>query len=505
MNVTTSEPVADVCLIVEGAYPYVSGGVSSWVQDIITSLAPMTFHVIALRANSIPCESRYQLPDNLQGLSIVALQPNEKAQRDNKSVANIIASLEEPLKNLLSGGGTDDFKQLVKLVSSQRNRVTRSSLLNSEAAFELVQRMYQESVPKSSFLQYFWSWRSLVGGLFSVLLTELPKARLFHAVSTGYAGLLMARASLETERQGILTEHGIYTNERRIEIAMAQWLTDRSTGSLEIEKLGRDLRDIWIDAFASYSRVCYQTSARIITLYRGNQTMQMRDGASPERMMVIPNGIDVQRYANIIRDPKFDRPTVALIGRVVSIKDVKTYIRAIGLLRSKIPNIRALVLGPIDEEPIYFNECQEMVKHLSLTGSVEFLGQIKVLEYLPTIDVVALTSISEAQPLVLLEAGAAGIPVVATDVGACRELIEGEPYETPALGHGGIVTPLANPVAIATALEDLLSNKDLRTTCGAVMRARTLLFYSKDRVLNSYQRIYEQGILGTLNINSTVE
>ena len=55
-----------------------------------------------------------------------------------------------------------------------------------------------------------------------------------------------------------------------------------------------------------------------------------------------------------------------------------------------------------------------------------FTGRVNLLEYLGKIDVVVLTSLSEAQPLVILEAGAAGVPVVATDVGACGEMILGQ-------------------------------------------------------------------------------
>lgn len=104
----------------------------------------------------------------------------------------------------------------------------------------------------SSFLDYFWSWRALLGGLYSVLLADLPEASVYHAVSTGYAGLFAARAALETGRPVLLTEHGIYTNERRIEIGMADWLHGQQSG-FQVDRQGATLKDLWIDTFIGYS------------------------------------------------------------------------------------------------------------------------------------------------------------------------------------------------------------------------------------------------------------
>jgi polysaccharide biosynthesis protein PelF len=488
------KPVADVCLIVEGAYPYVSGGVSSWVHELIQAMAPLSFHVLVLLADDKPRTSRFAPPKNLVGMTEIVLQGPEYRHPTGRQGARLMKAIEVPLQSILLNGGSQDFRQLLGVLKAHPDQFDKATLLNSEPAFELLQRMYEQSVPASSFLQYFWSWRSLVGGMFSVLLPELPRARTYHAVSTGYAGLVMARAVIETGQTGILTEHGIYTNERRIEIAMADWLTDRSHQSLEIESRRRGLRDVWIDAFVGYSRICYELSSRIITLYTGNQIMQERDGAPSERLEVIPNGVDIALYSSIVREQAERRPTIALIGRVVSIKDVKTYIRAVATLKKRVPNVRALVLGPTDEEPAYFRECQGMVAHLALDDCIEFTGMVRVADFFGALDVVVLTSISEAQPLVLLEAGAAGIPAVATDVGSCREILEGQASEFPALGNGGFVTPLADPNATAKAVASLLLDPELRARCAAVMKTRTSRYYSKDVVHGRYRSLYETQI-----------
>ena len=275
------KPEADICLILEGAYPFVAGGVSSWVHDLIKSQPQFSFHVVALSADNSQKQLRFELPPNVIHMTEIALQQSERRVAGGWAVERMIAELDEPLTRLFQGGGLVDFRKLVAALRHHSRVATRPALMNSEAAFGIVRRMYDGSVSGSSFLKYFWSWRALAGGLFSVLLAELPRARVYHTISTGYAGVLMARAVLETGRPGLLTEHGIYTNERRVEIAMASWLGDKVPRSLDIEARRRDLRDVWIEAFIGYSRTCYEACDRITTLYTGNQVMQLRDGRRP--------------------------------------------------------------------------------------------------------------------------------------------------------------------------------------------------------------------------------
>jgi glycosyltransferase involved in cell wall biosynthesis len=322
--------------------------------------------------------------------------------------------------------------------------------------------MYRAGHDHLSFLDYFWTWRTQLLAMYTVFLHPIPPARVYHTLCTGYAGLFAARAHLETGRPALLTEHGIYTNERRIEITMADWLREEVPGGLTIDRHRRDLKSLWIDTFRSFSRACYQACDAIVTLYEGNTVLQIEDGAPPARLRVIPNGIDLARYGAMRPGARPHRPTIALIGRVVPIKDVKTFLRAAARLRDSIPEVRALVLGPLDEDPGYADQCRTLVDHLGLGDTVTFTGRVALADYLPEIDVVVLTSLSEAQPLVILEAGAAGIPCVATDVGACREMILGRGDELPALGAGGVVTPVANPAATAEAVARLLSDTAFR-------------------------------------------
>jgi glycosyltransferase involved in cell wall biosynthesis len=285
---------------------------------------------------------------------------------------------------------------------------------------------------------------------------------------------------------------------------MANWLYEIPKEGLNIDSSRLDLKQLWVDLFTSYSRTCYQACAEIVTLYEGNQVLQLEEGADPERLRIIPNGIDYERYSAVERDEGPRPPSIALIGRVVPIKDVKTFIRACGILRDTVPDVKVLVMGPTDEDPDYFQECQETVGLLGLESCLEFTGKVRLEDYLGSIDAIALTSISEAQPLVILEAGAAGIPSVATDVGACREMILGRSSESPRLGPAGAVTSLSNPQETAEALAKLLSDRDWYVNCSEAIRRRVYLHYNKVDLDRTYHELYQSLLDGSRDVTETI-
>jgi glycosyltransferase involved in cell wall biosynthesis len=496
MTERTTMPVpgreTDVCIIVEGCYPYVSGGVSAWIDWLIRTQTETSFSIVALWPRPTSQPPRYALPPNVLSMQQLYLQSFGAEPVKSLAMPRGIAELGDALGRLMSDGGLAALDRALKAIAATRREVALPRLFNSPVAWEIARRSYEREMPFGSFLHFFWAWRALLGGLLATLEYPLPKAKVYHTISTGYAGMLAARATLETGRPALLTEHGIYTNERRIELLMADWVADTVDKGHALDDPRFDLRDMWIRAFEAYARTCYEGCGDVITLYEDNQRAQRLHGAAPDSMRVIANGIDLRRFQSLRPAGADDRPTIALIGRVVPIKDVKTFITAAALLRERVPDLAALVLGPLDEEPEYAAECQRLVADLGLEGCVTFTGTVNILDYLPQVHVLALTSLSESQPLVLLEAGAAGIPFVATNVGSCREILEGRPDEAPALGPGGIVTNLVAPTEIAAALGDLLTDRDRRRRYGDTLRERIRRLYTSERAAGAYRELYRR-------------
>jgi glycosyltransferase involved in cell wall biosynthesis len=138
---------------------------------------------------------------------------------------------------------------------------------------------------------------------------------------------------------------------------------------------------------------------------------------------VIPNGIDVARYSSVQRIKK-QGFHIGLVGRVVPIKDIKTFISCCKVISQHIPEALFYCIGPTDEDPDYYEDCMKLVKSLRIEDRFFFTGRQNVLEYYAYLDVMLLTSIREAQPLVILEAWSAGVPVVATKVGNVAEMLD---------------------------------------------------------------------------------
>jgi glycosyltransferase involved in cell wall biosynthesis len=486
---------ADICLILEGTYPYAKGGVSSWTHDLILMQPHLTFHVVALVAPDADLTMAYELPTNVLGMTIIKLQklPQPTARLSTADQQRLLHTLQTVLPALAGDVNAASFASLVQLLRQHQTALGSAQLLDSQEIWELIVAMYRQSQPLSPFLDYYWSWRGVFSGLFSILLAELPSAKVYHAISTGYAGLLLARAKEKTGRPCLITEHGIYNNERRIEIASAAWLEDSRDRNLQIAGRSQDIKDFWISVFESYAKLAYSAADEIITLFYDNQSFQIADGAPEEKLRVIPNGIDVGRYQAITRSAEHP-PTVALIGRVVPIKDIKTFIKAVAQLVQTMPDLHALVIGSAAEDPDYAAECNGLVNYYNVQHKLTFTGAVRLEDYLGYIDVIALTSISESQPLVILEAGSLGIPCVATDVGSCRELLEGRGDEDPPLGAGGIIVPLVDPTATAAALGQLLQNRVFYKCCSRAIRDRVQRYYSKEDQQRSYAELYARHI-----------
>ncbi len=457
----------DVCLILEGSYPFVFGGVSRWTQSLIADCHMFDFGVVSIRPAGETARSLYPAPANLVTFDDLCL--NVGQARPWRLTPAQIAQFGDLLCDLATQGRVETVSGLLRFLDRHAPGSNAAALLNGPSSWAVIRHCYDRLVPGASFSQFYWAWRVFFGAALTVLRAPLPKARVYHAVSTGFAGLMAARAALETGRPVILTEHGIYTNERRIDLMLADWVQDSFPVSPPFAPPfapdgapGRpqDIRDFWIDAFASLARICYDACRIVVSLSDTARREQVALGADPGKCRVIPNGVDVDRYGARGRKTG-GPPCIALVGRVVAIKDIANFLAAVALLRADIPELTALIVGPDDEEPDYARECRRLCTELDLDNTVQFTGTRPM-------------SLSESQPLVLLEAGAAGVACVATDVGACRDVIMGQADENPPLGAGGKITRLDAPEDIAAAIHTLLSDDTLRVTCGAALKARVM-------------------------------
>lgn len=254
-------------------------------------------------------------------------------------------------------------------------------------------------------------------------------------------------------------------------------------------------QQLWIRFFEGLGRLTYLAASTIISLYERNRARQIKDGARAERTEVIPNGVDISHFlqARTSRSEAQSIPlVVGLIGRIVPIKDIKTFVRAIRIIVSRLPAAQGWLIGPEEEDQPYVEECHNVIQSLGLEQRVCFRGFQGPDHIMPQLGLVVLTSISEAFPLVLIEAFASGVPVVATDVGACREMIEGRTPEDRALGAAGAVVPIADPEATAEAAIALLTNEVAWRAARAAGVARVERYYTRAAVFKRYREIHRE-------------
>ncbi len=487
--------MTDICLLLEGTYPFTAGGVSTWIHQLISAMPDLRFSILHIAPLPNPNrEYKYKLPGNVVDIQDLFLH-DVKIEGPLSPRAKRLEALER-LANLhldLFNGRLEGFKDALPYLRDPKLGLTLPDMFRSEEAWHLLVKIYQQRAEDVSFLDFFWSWRSIYVPLLKTLQCPLPAARLYHTVSTGYAGLLSSIAHLTQDSQVLLTEHGVYTHERLLEISQATWIYSPHRERFRVQRELSFFKRLWLGFFDVLGKLTYQNADRIITLFEGNKAKQIASGAPADKISLIPNGIDVEHYAKLAAARgKTDAPTVAFIGRVVPIKDVKTFLHAAKMVKAAIPAARFILLGPTDEEAEYTQECKDLCRATGLDGSVKFLGKADMKEWYPKIDLVVLTSLSEAQPYVLLEANAAGIPVVATDVGACREMLEGRTSEDRRLGPSGLLTGVAHPEGTAAAITRLLTDRGLWTAMAEAGQSRVRRYYDQTDLISRYLNLYEK-------------
>ncbi|MHB1285721.1 MAG: GT4 family glycosyltransferase PelF [Leptospirales bacterium] len=498
---TTDHQPADICLILEGTYPYVTGGVSIWTHRLITNLPELRFHLLCLVPDERPRSWAYPMPENVVGQTDITLSvlPEEvpalpfQSQSTPKSLFHEI----ETFHHMLLKGDTSGFPKLYqRFDQEQDHKKLFHDLLTSQESWKILQNLYTDQFHEESFIDFFWMWRTTHIPLFRVLSTPIPDAGIYHCLSTGYAGMLGVMGHLSNHRPLLLTEHGIYTRERRIEIALAEWIGGTTPEGGTIRPVNETVRGFWMRIFEQIGKIVYQHADPIITLFEGNRAIEIREGANPDKIQIIPNGIDLASLPRKQSKPPGSPWTVALIGRVVPIKDIKTFIQAAHLVRDQEPSVKFIILGPTDHDPDYYAECLDLLRSLSLEETLSFTGSVNLSLYYPQIDILALTSLSEAQPLVIMEAGGAGIPVVASRVGACEELLIGRTDPDRALGPSGLLTSVGSPQETALSILRLIRDPDLASAMGNTGRRRMDLFYKESDVFDTYRKIYQEKMAG---------
>jgi len=518
----------DIMLFSEGTYPYVKGGVSAWILQLMKGLPDFRFGVCFVGATEFvdgkKMEIGYEFPPNLVHLEEHYLfdgQKDEKPVRKKGSKEGF-ESVEKLYRSFKNKG--EDIPDVLQNINFYQDEVTFSDFLHSERSWEFINKIYLENCPDVPFVDYFWTLRNIHKPIWILanIVKQLPKTKIFHAPSTGYAGFLGALASYTTNRPMILTEHGIYTRERKIDMLSADWVEYKKPSLLQQPEEYNYIKRMWVNFFDKIGVFCYHRSNHILSLFSGAQRIQINFGADENRTRVIPNGVDVDGLkATMVHRLPRPKPIITLIGRIVPIKDIKTFIRAIKITSQYIPDVEGWLVGAVDEDTEYVDECQQMAISLGLkeekqnfdgnksdmtpeeiensVDKIKLFGHSDIKKILPKSALQTLSSISEGMPLVILEGFAAGVPCVATDVGSCKDLIEGGINEEDmSIGIAGAITGIADPQALADQYIKLLDfDNGLWAKAQKAGLTRVEKYYRQELFLHDYKEIYNEALDST--------
>ncbi|WP_195237106.1 GT4 family glycosyltransferase PelF [Romboutsia sp. 1001285H_161024_C4] len=463
-----------ICLIAEGSYPYVTGGVSSWIQMLVSSMKEIEFVIYAISAkNDEGLTYKYEIPDNVVEIKDIYLDIDDNKKVKSKVKFNL-TDIEKEVIGKFIVGEYFNWKDLFDCINRLKN-VNTVDILMSEDFFDVVSDIASKYYPHIIFNHFFWTIRSMMMTVFEVLKSDIPKCDIYHSVSTGYAGLVGALGKYyNKDSKFILTEHGIYTREREEEIIKADWVKGY-------------FKDNWIRYFYNLSRAAYTYSDEVYSLFEKNKKLQIELGCDRNKIKIVPNGVKLDRFKNI--DTKKDDESIIYIGaivRVVPIKDVKTIIQAFVNANEEMKNIRLYIIGPMDEDEDYTKECIDLVESLG-NKNILFTGRVDISKYIGKMDMLLLGSISEGQPLSVLEGMAAKKPYITTDVGACRELLYGN---NDNIGHCGVVVPVMGYSQMANEIVNLAKDEKLRKEMGENGYKRVSTFYTQDQFIQNYRKIY---------------
>jgi glycosyltransferase involved in cell wall biosynthesis len=239
--------------------------------------------------------------------------------------------------------------------------------------------------------------------------------------------------------------------------------------------------------FITLEQITAKISDTIIALTQGlrRELTETYHITRKERMIVLPLGLDLERFARTPRkEGKFreawgipaDAPLIGIAGRFVPIKNHPMFLEAAAMIKAQKPNAHFVMVGDGELR----HQVEAKIKELGLTGSITLTGwqEDMTLPY-ADMNVFVMTSLNEGTPVTVIEALAAGCPVVATAVGGLPDLLDG--------GAFGTLVPSRDVEALTKAILQMLDNPPNTTAAQNAMLDR----YGIDRLVRDLDSLYK--------------
>lgn len=256
------------------------------------------------------------------------------------------------------------------------------------------------------------------------------------------------------------------------------WVTTCHTGTDQPESTP------FLRAYDALNRFLLRRADRVVAVSPAVAACLLEQGVASSRLATIANGLDADRFQRPHREWE-DAPrgvqVVGIVGRLILEKGPYVLLEAAARIVCEIPQTLFVFVGDGPERA----ELERTAAQLGLSDHVRFAGERSSMpEVYASFDVFALPSFSEGMPMTVLEAMAAGLPIVATTVGAVPSLLE------PA--GCGLLCPPGDAAALATALLRILRNGAFAQRLGAAAQQHLRAHYSAETMARKYLVVYEE-------------
>lgn len=502
------EPV-DLAFVVESTYPYLRGGLSAVVHDIVLAHPDMSIGIIHITWDrSSPQEDLYGTPPNVRWVFPVYLSMTEHVDDFSALSPSELhtgavgrrALARQLFRALRAAIDQCDYTELWRIYDDGINPHTRQYLLwplikTKEFLSELRRQM---SGLEISLTDMFWLVRDFFSLACAVMSPAYPRAQIYHSHTTGYAAVAGAVAARQHGTRFMLTEHNLYVRDTintMLDVSMntvvraEDWRTARG---LPVKQR------IWMAWWIEIGRLNYHDAELITYLYPDAIEEAQGLGAFLEKAFVITNGVHIETFEqphrrflelSAQRDDQRQPWRLAFAARIVPIKGLHQLLPALAMLRSSGIKFTLDVMGPADEMPSYAEECRRQCSELGLDDIVAFIGNQNLREVLPNYDLLVLPSYNEGLPVVVLEAMAVGLPVVGSRVGGMAQVIE-----SPLTRHGddscGVLVAPGDARALADAIHAVLSSPGRYHQMQSNTRNRILTSFLQEQVMSRYRDTY---------------
>lgn len=500
-----------VCFVIEDGFPFFNHSVARWTEQMLEAMAPTPVGIVHVTHREWERPPPFVPPEHVAYMGELVYSSRGVSVRGiARHTSRSLGSM-RTWERLLLRRSSERFRQGTRLVVpllravadgagalaptyhlSEAFRVAAGDgpyglspedLTTSTGAVVALSSLYSDldvGIGLEVFLDAVVQALTVPLHLLSVCL---PPAQLYHAIGTGYGGLVAALAA-ERHADAKLVVSNPYScvEQRVLEIHRRH---DRLS-----QLPPREVDQLWLQADMLWHRMVLDRADLVVATHPGDVSQLESLGVGADRLQLVPTGANpvTPRTPRPARAARSTEPILIGLGHSVSREhDVRSFLRCAQVLSRRVDLSRFLVVGSTTVDPAYMAGCREETQHLMLTHLLRFTGAADVAEFVPLLECLVVTSLSNRVPEAVTHAMAHGVPIVAVDTPPLRAALT-----TERGAAGALFVPPSRSDLLAEAVEKVLAESTIRSTIVAAAQECLTDQCQRGSLLTRYARLFTE-------------